>query len=148
MSNTVVVEMRPCSLSNAENRRLQVLESQIIYSAHQLGKALWEIKDSKLYRDYGTWEDYISERFAGEFTRMSADRHITAFVESENVKKHLLNRTHAFRNEDEINKAVDGMSQRNLLALAGSGMSGEERAEPDRQDRGQEAPLPRLRPAG
>src|SRR5258706_13203269 len=42
----------------------------------EVGEALREIKERKLYRDFGTWDQYCESRFG--FTRQHAGRQIKA----------------------------------------------------------------------
>ena len=52
------------SLTTTESARLKELESLIDSNVSLVGKALFEIRESKLYKQtHGTFEDYCQERF-------------------------------------------------------------------------------------
>lgn len=65
------------SLSDDEIQRRHHLERQVERSFYQAGKALAELRDSRLYRDrWHNWEDYIADRFG--FKRNYANKQIMA----------------------------------------------------------------------
>ena len=65
------------SLNDDEIQRRHHLERQVERSFYQAGKALAELRDSRLYRDrWHNWEDYIADRFG--FKRNYANKQIAA----------------------------------------------------------------------
>ena len=65
------------SLSDEEKQRRHHLERKVERSFYEAGKALAELRDSRLYRDrWHTWENYIADRFG--FKRNYANKQIAA----------------------------------------------------------------------
>ena len=65
------------SLADGEIERRHHLERKVERSFYEAGKALAELRDSRLYRDrWHNWEDYIADRFG--FKRHYANRQIAA----------------------------------------------------------------------
>jgi len=65
------------SLTYDEMQRRQHLERKVERSFYEAGKALAELRDSRLYRDrWHNWEDYIADRFG--FKRNYANKQIAA----------------------------------------------------------------------
>ena len=65
------------SLTDDEKQRRHHLERKVERSFYEAGKALAELRDSRLYRDrWNTWENYIADRFG--FKRNYANKQIAA----------------------------------------------------------------------
>lgn len=91
-------------LNQSESHQLNVLESIVLKSSYNLGKALHEIKRLKLYRDYGSWENYLEQRFNSLLPIRTAYNHIEAYEESMALKG----------GNNGLADAVDQLSQNQL----------------------------------
>lgn len=80
--NAMLPDRRPENLTVAEERRLSTLEGELIVAlgsarqnAEKIGEILAAIKQERLYRKHGTWQDYC-QTFLGR-SRWGGDRLIT-----------------------------------------------------------------------
>lgn len=82
---TVMMPAKP--LTSQEQKQLKKLESQVeegVRSYIKTGEALKEIHDNKLYREYGTFEEYVQDRW--DFEGRTAYRYIKSAELAEQMR--------------------------------------------------------------